>query len=97
MDNKEPLMDDILSLLKERFNGDKEEASKFLLAHNVPNWQALVEAEFEVKHAILRKLKSERQYVTLETSTHVITRPKNTQSISDITFSIKGYNPFKRN
>ena len=85
------MMNDRTLVLKRQFKGSKVEAQKFLESHGFANWQVLVDARYEEKQSLLEVLKDAREHVTIETPSHVISRPADICSVSEISFSIKGH------
>lgn len=85
------MIDDITLLLKKKFKGSKVEAQKFLESHGFACWQVLLDASYEEKQSLLEVLKDAREHVTIETTSHVISRPADICSVSEISFSIKGH------
>jgi hypothetical protein len=85
----------ILNLLKSKFEGDKNKTLGFLQAHGFATWNELVNAGDESHQKILEKLQSKREYEVIEDDCYIISRPKDIKKPSEMSFTIKGWNPHK--
>jgi hypothetical protein len=87
---------EILELLRAKFKDNKVDIHNFIQSLGFKDWKDLEKADPSDKIELLRKLKSEREYIVIETDTHIISRPKDIKKVSEISFSIKGWSPNRK-
>jgi hypothetical protein len=82
----------ILDLLKQVFEGDKQTSLEFIKSLGYKAWQQLVDSDDESKREVLTKLQEMKklEYEVVEAGDYTIFRPKNPRYVKDIRFTFKG-------
>lgn len=83
------MITEITSLLKAKFNGNKDKTMLFLNTHGITHWTSFC-ADPDAQLLVLKILKDTREWITLNINGYSITRPKHPKNISEISWSIDG-------